>query len=99
VQVFADGGSFDEERGAGLVPAGEVLEVGVLAVRGEVGEGLVGGEDDGDALIEGSTEADTAVVVVGGGLTVQTMKGGGEKGDGEEEQQGEADEEPHREKV
>ena len=62
VQVLADGGSFDEERGAGLIPAGEVIEVGILAVGGEVGDGFVGGEEDGDALVEGSAEADAAVV-------------------------------------
>ena len=93
VQVLADSGSFDEERGAGLVPAGEVIEVGVLAVGGEVGDGLVGGEEDGDALVEGSAEADAAVVVVGGGLTVEREQGGGEQ-----EQQDQA-RESHWEKV
>jgi hypothetical protein len=95
VEVVADVGGYNEERGAGLIPASQVVEVGVLAEGIEVGEGFVGGEDQGDALVEGSAEADAAVVVVGGGLAVE-----GEEGQGEEEKKkGETGAGPHREGV
>ena len=84
-----------EEGGAGLIPAGEVVEVGILAEGIEVGKGLVGGEDDGDALVEGSAEADAAVVVVGGGLAVEGEEGQGKK----EKKKGETGAGPHREGV
>src|ERR1700683_5812035 len=95
VEVVADVGRDNEEGGAGLIPAGEVVEVGILAEGIEVGEGLVGGEDDGDAVVEGSAEADAAVVVVGGGLAVEGEEGQGKK----EKKKGETGAGPHREGV
>ena len=55
----------DEQRGSGLIPAGEVVEVSVLAVGHEVELGLFGGEEDGDSAIELFSQAYPASVVVG----------------------------------
>lgn len=62
---------FNDGHGVGLVPAGEVEEVGLLAVGVEDGAGLVlqgGGVEDGDAAGgEGVSEGGAAVGVFLGG--------------------------------
>ena len=64
--------SFDKQGGAGLVPSGEVVEVGVLAVGHEVELGLLGGEKDGDSAVELFGKMHAAGVVVGGGLAFES---------------------------
>jgi hypothetical protein len=87
VESVGGGWGDEEEGGSGLVPAGEVVEVGVLAVGSEVGFGLFGGEEDRDALVEGFAEMDAAGVIVGGGLAVEREEG---RSGREEEKSGEA---------
>ena len=62
--LWLAGGTDDQEGRAGFIPAGEVVEVGILAIRIEVQHRLFGSEEDGDSAMKIIAKRDTTSVVV-----------------------------------
>ena len=63
----------DHQRCAGLVPAGQVVEVRILAIGIEVEHRLFRGEEDGNATVQGIAKRNAASVVVTGGLFFECL--------------------------
>ena len=77
----------DHQRRARLVPAGEVVEVGVLAVGVEVERRPFGGKQDRYAAVEFCGQRHAARVVRTGGLLFEGVQSGDGDGDGEQGKQ------------